>query len=164
VILLSPIRRLLGVAGWTRPSFFVTPPALRAARDTIAVLPDVAKAVLVLPTLSQQLGYVCRNTDRLAQVVEQLERVESDTSVLPEMRDEFAVVRSTITDTRRDTAAIAAEMPKLVVLEQSLPAMVPMLEDLDRSVHQLAHIAEPLHGAARRLGRMSDRLPERNGR
>ena len=164
MILVDPIRRLLGMGGWRGPSFFVTPPALRAARDTIAILPEAAKAILVLPTLSQQLGYVCRNTDRLAQVVEQLERVESDTSVLPEMRDEFVVVRSTITEMRRDTAAIAAEMPKLVVLEQSLPAMLPMLEDLDRSVNQLADVAEPLHGAARRLGRINDRLPQRNGR
>ena len=114
--------------------------ALQTARDTVAALPDVVKAVLVLPTLSQQLGYICRNTDRLAQIVEQLERVESDTRVLPEMRDEFVVVRRTVVDMQGDTAAMAA------------------------GVHDLANVAGPLHGAARRLGRISDRLPERNGR
>ena len=41
--------------------------------------------------------------------------------------------------------------------------MVPMLEDLDRSVNLLAHIAEPLQGTAQRLGRINDRLPQRNG-
>ena len=146
MILLTPIRRLLG---WSRPSFFVAPPALRTARDTVGALPDVVKAVLVLPTLAEQLAHVERNTDALPEMVEELRRVRQDTAVLHGMRT--------------DTAAIAAEMPKLVVLERSLPAMLPMLEDLDRSVHQLADIAEPLHGAARRLGRINDRLPARNG-
>jgi hypothetical protein len=161
---MTPLRWLFGLTGWRPPSFFVTPPSLVAARETVTALPEVVKAVLVLPTLAEQLGRVCQNTEALPGMVEQLRRVGDDTSVLPEMRDEFVVVRSTVVRMQRDTDAVAAQMPKLVVLEQSLPAMVPMLEDLDRSVHQLADIAEPLQSAARRLGRINDRLPPRNGR
>ncbi len=144
---MTPLWRLLGFGGWRRPSFFVSPPGLVAARETVAALPDVVRAILVLPSLLQQL-----------------ERIGADTSVLPEMRDEFVVVRSTVVRMQGDTDTIAAEMPKLVVLEQSLPAMLPMLEGIDRSVHQLADIAEPLHSTARRFGRFNDRLPQRNGR
>jgi hypothetical protein len=143
MILLDPLARLLGLAGWTRPSFFVAPPALQTARETIAALPEVVQAVLVLPTLSEQLALVQRNTDVLPEILERLDRVEHDTAVLPVMRG--------------DTAAIAAEMPKLVVLEQSLPAVA-------EGVHHLVDIARPLHGAARRLGRWGDRLPQRDGR
>jgi hypothetical protein len=161
---LTPFRWLFGLTGWRRPSFFVTPPSLVAARETVAALPDVVRAVLVLPTLAEQLARVCQNTDALPGMVEQLQRVGNDTSVLPEMRDEFVVVRSTVVRMQGDTHTIAAQMPKLVILEQSLPAMVPMLEDLERNVHQLADIAEPLQSAAQRLGRINDRLPLRNGR
>jgi len=158
------LRWLLGLTGWSRPSFFVTPPSLVAARETVAALPEAVRAILVLPTLAEQLARVCQNTDALPGMVEQLRRVGDDTSVLPQMRDEFVVVRSTVVRMQGDTHTIAAQMPKLVVLEQSLPAMVPMLEDLDRNVHQLADIAEPLQNAAQRLGRINDRLPLRNGR
>jgi len=161
---ITPLWRLLGFGGWRRPSFFVSPPAVVAAREAVAALPDVVKAILILPTLAQQLERVSRNTDALPGMVEQLERIGADTSVLPEMRDEFVVVRSTVVRMQGDTETIAAEMPKLVVLEKSLPGMVPMLEGIDRSVHRLADIAEPLDSAARRLGRFNDRLPQRNGR
>lgn len=158
-----PLGRQFGLGGWARRSFRSASTAARGTRETLAALPHVVRAVLVLPTLSEQLAHVARNTDALPGLVEQLRDVRSDTRVLPEMHNEFVTVRSTILDMRADTAAIAAEMPKLVVLERSLPAMLPMLEDLDRGVQQLAEIAEPLHGAARRVGRISDRLPQRNG-
>ena len=119
----------------------MAPPALQTARETIAALPEVVQAVLVLPTLSEQLTLVQRNTEVLPEILERLDRVEHDTAVLPVMRG--------------DTAAIAAEMPKLVVLEQSLPAVA-------EGVH-LVDIARPLHGAARRSA-VGDRLPQRDGR
>lgn len=159
----QPRRGLLGLGRWTQRSVRSASTAVRGTRETLAALPQVVRAVLVLPTLSEQLAHVGRNTDALPGLVEQLQRVQHDTRVLPEMRNEFVSLRDTIAAMRTDTEAIAAEMPKLVVLERSLPAMLPMLEDLDRGVQQLAEIAEPLHGAARRVGRISDRLPQRNG-
>jgi hypothetical protein len=112
---------------------------LRTSGETIAAVPDVVKAVLVLPTLAEQLAQVCRNTDALPGMVVQLEQIERDTGVLPEMRDEFVVVRTTTVHMRGDTQA------------------------LGETLEQLAQVAEPLEGAARRLGRLTDRLPQRNG-
>ncbi len=113
---------------------------LRTGGETIAALPDIVKAVLVLPRLSEQLAHVCRNTDALPGMVAQLERVESDTRVLPIMKDEFVLVRTTVVRMQGDTEGVAA------------------------TLDQLARVAEPLSGAAKRLGRISDRLPQRNGR
>ena len=36
-----------------------------------------------------------------------------------------------------------------------------MLEDVDTTVRRLAELAEPLQGAAVRVGRLADRLPNR---
>ncbi len=110
---------------------------LLTAGKTVAALPDVVKAVLVLPKLSEQLAHVCRNTDALPGMVAQLERVEGDTRVLPDMKDEFVLVRTTVVRMQGDTEVVAA------------------------TLDQLATVAEPLSGAAKRLGRLSDRLPAR---
>ena len=65
---------------------------LRAAartRSTIALVPEALEAVLVLPRM-----------------VEQLERIERDTAVLPDMRDDFVVVRATVVRMQGNTAVL----------------------------------------------------------
>ena len=117
---------------------------LRVGHRTIVAVPRAVDAILVLPTLVQQLDRIARNTD-----------------VLPDLRREFGVMNASIEAMEESTATMAVHVPTLVILEQSLPAMVPVLEDLDRTVQRLADVAEPLQGAALRLGRLSDRLPQR---
>lgn len=120
---------------------------LRVSRRTLVVVPQAVESILVLPTLVQQLDRVARNTD-----------------VLPDLRREFSEMSASIKAMEHSTATMAVHVPTLVILEQSLPAMVPVLEDLDKTVQRLAEVAEPLQGAALRVGRLADRLPQRNGR
>ena len=82
---------------------------LRVAVRTVATLPRMVEAVLVLPD-----------------ILAELERVRADTASLPLIRDHLERV------------------------EQNTLA-----------VEQLAEIALPLQGAAMRVGRFADRLPQR---
>lgn len=117
--LLRPLRTIAGAVGTTR--------------RTVAALPDVVDAILVLPTLARRL-----------------EAVEFQTATLPEMHAE--VVRM-----RRDTDALPH-------IDETLGRMAVLLERVDANtaaVQQLADVALPLSGAAVRVGRFADRIPQR---
>ena len=110
---------------------------LRRTGRTVAVVPDALEAILVLPTLAGQLEEIRFSTATLPEMLEELRRVQSDTSSLPVMAEEMARV------------------------EQSLAAVQQNTE----AVQHLAEVALPLQGAALRVGRMADRIPQRrNGR
>ena len=111
---------------------WVTGP-VKAAVGIVAVLPRMVEAILVLPTLAERLEEVNRNT-----------------GALPEMLDELRAVRA-------DTAS-------LPVVEQDLAAMRMLLGQIEANtdaVERLAEVAVPLQGAATRVGRFADRLPQR---
>ena len=149
MLLLRPFRSLLGFAGRTR--------------RTLATIPDVLESILVLPTMAQQLVVIRENTDALPGVLATLEGVKWDTKVLPKLHDEFVITNEGIARMQKDTAELSIHIPKLVVMESTLPKMAASLDDVEQHVEQLAHLAEPLEGAAERLGRFSDRMPGRNG-
>ena len=111
---------------------FVMGPITGVAR-TVAALPRVVDAVLVLPELSRQLGRVGADTESLPSILEELRNVQGDTAALPQMRDELAAMRVALAQIESQTA------------------------DLER----LVEIAVPLQGAAARVGRFADRLPQR---
>src|SRR3712207_9087771 len=56
---------------------------LRVAVSTVAALPRVVDAILVLPTLSRQLDEVRESCANLPLILQELERVQGDTSCLP---------------------------------------------------------------------------------
>ena len=149
MFLLRPFRSLLGVAGRTR--------------RTLATIPDVLESILVLPSMAEQLVVIRRNTDSLPGVLSTLEEVKWDTQVLPKLHEEFVITNAGIARMQDDTAALALHIPKLVVMESSLPKMAASLDDVEQHVEQLAHLAEPLEGAAERVGRMNERWSRRNG-
>jgi hypothetical protein len=99
---------------------------LRGVVRTLAALPAVVEAVLVLPTLARQLEDVKAQTAALPDILTELERVRSDTITLP-------VINAHLERVERNTLA----------------------------VEQLTAIALPLQGAAVRVGRFADRLPQR---
>lgn len=119
-------------------------------RQSLAIVPQALEAILVLPHMAAQLDRIAANTDALPGMLERLEEVAADTRNLGAVE--------------ANTATIASHIPTLVVLERSLPGMMPVLEDLDETVQRLAAVVEPLQGAALRVGRMADRLPQRHGR
>lgn len=69
---------------------------------------------------------------------------------------------------QRQVGEIAGTVPALVDVQQSLPALLPLLRNLsavvehlqmsltklEGTVHTLANVAEPLQGTAERLGRL----------
>jgi hypothetical protein len=57
--------------------------AVRVTGRTVARVPDVVEAVLVLPTLSQQLAVIEFQTASLADMHAELARVRGNTSTLP---------------------------------------------------------------------------------
>ena len=111
---------------------FVMGPITGAVR-TVAALPRVVDAVLVLPELSRQLGGVGKDTQSLPSILQELRNVQGDTQALPQMRDELAAMRVALAHIEAQTA------------------------DLER----LVEIAVPLQGAAARVGRFADRFPQR---
>lgn len=149
------------------------------------MISSALEAILVIPTLSAQLEQVARNTASLPQLSVQLDRVVintdhlslmsghtaalvENTRVLPQTHSELLVMRAGIVQMQADTASMASDVSRLVILDQAVPALVPMLEAVEATVGRLAEVAEPLQGAAVRVGRLTDRLPKRgtslNGR
>jgi hypothetical protein len=63
--------------------------ALKTTRRTVAAVPDVVEAILVLPHLSRQLEEVRFSTATLPEMLEEIRRVHADTSTLPVMHDEL---------------------------------------------------------------------------
>ena len=113
------------------PKVLWTP--VRSVARTVSVIPRVLDAVLVLPALADQLEQVNRNTNALPDMLAELRAVRADTASLP-------------------------------VVEQDLAAMRLLLGQIDANtaaVERLAEVAVPLQGAAMRVGRFADRLPQR---
>ena len=113
------------------PKVLWTP--VRSVVQTVSVIPRALDAVLVLPKLVEQLEQVNRNTDALPEMLAELRAVRGDTTSLP-------------------------------VVEQDLAAMRQLLGQIDANtaaVERLAEVALPLQGAAMRVGRFADRLPQR---
>ena len=110
----------------------VTAP-VRGAVSVVAALPRVVEAILVLPKVSSQLDRICANTDALPAMLEEIEGIRADTASLPEVEAELRVMRVALDKIERNTLA----------------------------VEQLAETVVPLQGAALRVGRFADRLPQR---
>lgn len=105
----------------------------RNTRRTVERIPSVLDAILVLPELARQL-----------------ERVAIATATLPEMHEEIRRVRG-------DTVALRS-------IDETLAGLAPLLERIDANtagVRDLSEVLVPLRGAAVRVGRFSDRLPQR---
>jgi hypothetical protein len=106
---------------------------VRSAVAVVSALPKVVEAVLVLPTLVEQLGRVNDNTDALPDILDQLRSVQADTKSLPLVHEELAAMRLIVAQVEQNTLA----------------------------VERLAETVLPLQGAAARVGRFADRLPQR---
>ena len=59
--------------------------AVRATRRTVEAVPDLVEAILVLPTLSQQLERVAFATATLPEMHAEIARLRGDTAALPVM-------------------------------------------------------------------------------
>jgi hypothetical protein len=90
--------------------------------------------------VAQQLDQICANTDALPAMLEEIEKIRADTRSLPHVEAELRAMGLTLADVERNTLA----------------------------VEKLAETVLPLQGAALRVGRLADRLPQRrfdrNGR
>jgi hypothetical protein len=106
---------------------------LRATRRTGAAVPDVVDAILMLPRLARQLELVAFQTATLLEMHEELTQIQSNTAGLPQLNPQIARVHEVLCNVELNTQA----------------------------VQQLTDVALPLHGAALRIGRLADRLPQR---
>ena len=118
--------------------FVLTP--VKGAVRVITALPRVVDAILVLPRLTEQLDQVNGNTDALPDILGELRSVQTDTACLPGVHDELAVMRKEIEEMR---------------------ATLAQVERNTLAVEMLAETFLPLQGAAVRVGRLADRLPQR---
>jgi hypothetical protein len=110
----------------------VTAP-VRGAVGVVVALPRVVEAILVLPRVAEQLAQVCANTNALPAMLEEIEGIRSDTRSLPAVEAELRAMRAVLDKVEANTLA----------------------------VEQLAETVVPLQGAAMRVGRFADRLPQR---
>ena len=153
--------------------------AIARVPRSLTALPRALEAILVIPTMSEQLAQVVHNTASLPMLSLQLDQVVANTnaltlvaanttrlvehtSVLPQTQTELLVMQAAIVEMQANTSAMAGDVSRLVKLEQAVPALVPMLEDVETTVRRLAEVAEPLEGVAARVGRFADRWPTRH--
>jgi hypothetical protein len=106
---------------------------VRGAVGVVAALPRVVEAILVLPRVANQLDRVCANTDALPIMLVEIEAIRADTRSLPQVEAELRAMRVQLGQIEQNTLA----------------------------VEQLAETLLPLQGAAARVGRFADRLPQR---
>jgi hypothetical protein len=106
---------------------------INGAVQVIAALPRVVDAVLVLPELSRQLARVGADTESLPSILAELRSVQGDTKALPGIKAELEAMQAALAQVETQTA------------------------DLER----LVEVIVPLTGAAARVGRFADRLPQR---
>ncbi len=106
---------------------------LRGVVGVILAVPAVIDAILVLPSMSRQLEDVRTSTAVLPDMLDDIQRLKEDTIHLAAMDHEIARMANCVAEVEKNTAA----------------------------VEQLAEIAVPLQGAAMRVGRFADRLPQR---
>jgi hypothetical protein len=110
----------------------VTAP-VRGAVGVVTALPRVVEAILVLPRVAEQLDRICANTDALPAMLEEIEAIRVDTRSLPQVEAELRAMGIQLDKIGQNTLA----------------------------VEQLAETVVPLQGAAARVGRFADRLPQR---
>lgn len=96
---MSPLRALLRPLGGLAR-------ALRTTRRTVAAVPDVFEAILVLPHMTRQLEEVRFSTATLPEMLEEIRRVHGDTSALPAMSDQMALMHEELERMGRVTAWI----------------------------------------------------------
>jgi hypothetical protein len=106
---------------------------LRGVVGVVRSVPAVIEAILVLPGVARQLEEVRENTSTLPGILAELERVQGDTVHLVTMSSDIASMTRCVAEVEKNTA----------------------------TVQQLAEVALPLQGAAARVGRFADRLPQR---
>ncbi len=106
---------------------------IKGVVQTVAAVPRLVDAVLVLPELSRQLGRVGADTESLPAILAELRSVQGDTAELRAIRAELEAMRLALGQVQLQTA------------------------DLDRLVETVL----PLQGAAARVGRFANRFPQR---
>jgi hypothetical protein len=110
----------------------VTAP-VRGAVSVVIALPRVVETILVLPKVADQLDQVCANTQVLPAMLQEIEGIRRDTHSLPIVEAELRGMRVALDKIEQNTLA----------------------------VELLAETVVPLQGAALRVGRFADRLPQR---
>ena len=130
---------------------------VRGVVRTVSLVPRALESVLVLPTLAEQLDSVDRNTDALVAMLEELRKVRADTASLPPMQKDLDGMLAELKTLCGDTTS-------LPLVHEEIAAMRETIAQVERNtyaVERLAEVALPLQGAAARVGRFADRLPQR---
>jgi hypothetical protein len=110
----------------------VTAP-VRGVVGVVSAVPRVIEAILVLPKVADQLDRVSENTEALPIMLTHIAAIRADTRSLPQVEAELRAMGLSLEKVEQNTLA----------------------------VEQLAETLLPLQGAALRVGRFADRLPQR---
>src|SRR4051794_14913848 len=105
-----------------------------------------------LPGLIADIHRIAENTDCLPQLHEDMRTVADHTRVLGVVSgrlEDVSMHTSGLRGVESSTQQIAGAMPVLIGLQDQLPAIVPLLEDLSQ--------------AMKPIGRLADRFPGRSG-
>lgn len=128
-----PAHRLMGRVSRLLRAFRPLVRVLRSTHRTVAAVPELVDAILLLPRLSEQLEIVAFQTASLAEMHQELLSVRSNTAFLPHIDSHLAQMHTVVCQVELNTQA----------------------------VQQLADVATPLQSAAVRFGRLADRLAQR---
>ena len=112
----------------------------------------VLATVQALPGLIEDIRAIARNTECLPELHEDMRTVAGHTRVLRGVEGTLMEVSdhtSGLGGVEASTQQIAGAMPVLISLQDELPAIVPLLQDLSQ--------------AMRPIGRLADRFPGRSG-
>jgi predicted nucleic acid-binding Zn-ribbon protein len=107
---------------------------------------------------------IARDTHRMAEHTEVLDRVAAATDALPQLREEMARVAEAVDRMDGRMASIESAMPVLVDVQKHLTTLPETMELLDRRLAELHGSMVSLLGAVTPLGRVASRLPGRRRR
>jgi len=107
---------------------------------------------------------IARDTHRMAEHTEVLDRVAAATDALPQLREEMARVAEAVDRMDGRMASIESAMPVLVDVQKHLTTLPETMEQLDKRLAELHGSMVSLLGAVTPLGRVASRLPGRRRR
>ena len=102
-----------------------------------------------LPSLVADIRTIARNTECLPQLHEDMRTVADHTRVLVQVQGTLMDVSghtSQLRGVEATTQQIAGAMPVLIGLQDELPAIVPLLQDLSQAMKPIGRLADRFPG------------------
>jgi DNA repair ATPase RecN len=130
--------------------------------DLVSMPSEVVNALRVLPVMAERLDEVAKHTADLAPVLESIEGVRHDTSVLHGVNDSTSTMDERMQTIEDAMPALVEVQQRLTDLPETIDRLATLMERLLASMDRLDDQIGTLHTSIEPVGRLADRMPGRS--